>query len=379
MRPRNGDFGIFPRRSRKTVFFYFWIYDKDGNRKFRSTGKKDYNEALRYCRSLQIKGMLHQGTSFSFDTYTKDFFDYEKCPYIRNRLLRGYSYGRTWAKRRRSLLTKVIRPHFSKTDIRAISTKMIDDFILQLRKNETSAKTINHVISAIKAIFGYAERTNIIEANSAHGIKPFKVETKEKGVFTREELTQLFNEPEQSKIWAIPQHYLLNCIAATTGLRLGEILALRPENINNNCINVNNSWNRIEGLKSTKTGKIRIVPISSELGKILKNYIEKYNVTGYLFSCNNGRTPIDHKIVYRHFYYALLKIGIDKEMRIERKISFHSFRHTFNTLLLEAGVYPETIRLITGHSANMTARYSHIQLNNMPSIIEKLPVLYCKE
>jgi hypothetical protein len=45
-------------------------------------------------------------------------------------------------------------------------------------------------------------------------------------------------------------------------------------------------------------------------------------------------------------------------------------------MLLEAGIHPETIRLITGHSAaNMTARYSHIQLNNMPEIIEKLPII----
>jgi len=372
MRPRNGDYGIFPRRSRKTVFFYYWIYDNDGKRKFRSTGKKDYNEALKYCRVLQIKGQLYQKTSYSFNDYTKDFFVYEKCPYISYRLLRGFSYGRTWAKRQRSLLEKIIIPHFNNTDIRTISSKMIDDFILQLRKNQTNAKTINHVLTAIKAIFGYAERISIIEINPAQGIKPFKVVTKEKGIFTREELTQLFNGPNYSKIWAIPMHYLLNCIAATTGLRLGEILALQPENITNNAIKVNNSWNRMEGLKCTKTGKNRIVPIPLELGRILENYIKKYNVTGYLFSSNNGRTPIDHKAVYRYFYSALLKIGINKEMRNERKISFHSYRHTFNTLLLEAGVYPETIRLITGHSANMTARYSHIQLNNMPDVIQNI-------
>jgi hypothetical protein len=71
MRSRTGEFGIFPGRSRKTVFYYYWIYDKEGNRKYRSTGKQDYNEALKYCRSLQIKGQLHIGTSYSFDAYTK--------------------------------------------------------------------------------------------------------------------------------------------------------------------------------------------------------------------------------------------------------------------------------------------------------------------
>ena len=105
----------------------------------------------------------------------------------------------------------------------------------------------------------------------------------------------------------------------------------------------------------------------------MDDLIRTYNINGFLFSVNNGRTPIDHKMVYRHFWHALSKIGINNELRKERNVSFHSYRHTFNTMLLEAGVHPETIRLITGHSAiNMTARYSHIQLSNMPEIIEKL-------
>ena len=375
MRSRNGEFGIFPRRSRKTVFYYYWVYEDTGKRKFRSTGKQDYNEALKYCRSLQIKGQLHQGTSYSFETYTKDFFDYEKCPHISNRLLRGYTYGKTWARRQRSLLEKIIRPYFKDSDIRSISSKMIDAFLLHLRKMKTGTKTLNHILATVKVIFNYAEKTNMMETNPTEGVRPFKITSMEKGVFTREELSLLFSSPEQSGIWTKPLHFLLNYLAATTGLRLGEIMALRPENISKTSITIEHSWNRLDGLKCTKTGKVRVVPITPELGKALENYICINNVSGFLFSANDGQTPIDHKVIYKHFGYALSKIGINKELCKKRNISFHSYRHTFNTMLLEAGVHPETIRLITGHSANMTARYSHIQLSNMPEIIEKLPVV----
>jgi hypothetical protein len=44
-------------------------------------------------------------------------------------------------------------------------------------------------------------------------------------------------------------------------------------------------------------------------------------------------------------------------------------------LLLEAGVHPETVRLITGHSVRMTAHYAHVQLGNMPEILEKITVI----
>jgi integrase len=374
MRSRNGEFGIFPRRSRKTVFYYYWIYDKEGKRKFRSTGKTNYDDAVKYCRNLQIKGQLHHGTSYAFDAYTKDFFIYGKCPYISYRLLRGYSYGKSWAKKQRSLLQNVIKLQFADTDIRIISSKIIDDFILRLREKNVGAKTLNHILNAIKVIFGYAEKTGVIETNPAEGIKPFKVAILEKGIFTREELSLLFKEPEKSEIWTNPMHYLINCIAATTGLRLGEILALRPENITDTVIKVEYSWNRLEGLKGTKTGKTRIVPVLPELGKLLNGYISNHESSGFLFSSNNGRTPIDHKAVYKCFWKALSDIGITQELRKKRNLSFHSYRHTFNTMLLEAGVHPETIRLATGHSVNMTAQYSHIQLGNMLGIIDKISI-----
>jgi integrase len=167
-------------------------------------------------------------------------------------------------------------------------------------------------------------------------------------------------------------HLLINCVAATTGLRLGEILALQPENLSETTINIIHSWNRLEGLKGTKTGKTRTVPLTPQLRLALTNYIQKHNTDGFIFSSNGGKSPIDHKAVYKHFWQALSNIGITKELRKERNLSFHSYRHTFNTMLLEAGVHPETIRLITGHSANMTARYSHLQLSNMTEITEKI-------
>jgi integrase len=249
---------------------------------------------------------------------------------------------------------------------------MLDDFILQLRKAKTGAKTINHILTTVKAVFGFADKTGLLETNPAEGIKPFKITSMEKGVFTKEELTLLFSNPEHSGIWTSPMHFLLNYIAAATGLRLGEILALRPENVTDTKISVEYSWNRIEGLKGTKTGKKRIAPIPPGLATTVNNYIVAHNITSFIFSANKGRTPIDHKAVYKHFWSALKKSGIDYE---SRNITFHSYRHSFNTMLLEAGINPETIRLITGHSANMTARYSHIQLGNMPEIIEKLSVI----
>ncbi|MCL2244201.1 MAG: site-specific integrase [Treponema sp.] len=374
MRTRNNEFGIFPRRSRKTILYYYWIYDCNGKRKYRSTGKQDYYEAIKFCRSLLIKGQLYLGTSYSFKSYTEDFFIYDKCPYIKSRLLRGYSYGKTWAKKERSLLVKYIQPYFKETDIRTISQNMIDNFILSLKESNIGVKTCCHIISAIKVIFKYANKTGVIETNPAEGVLPFKNNVIEKGIFTREELILLFSNPERLCIWDNSMQFLLNCIAANTGMRLGEVLALRPDNISEKKIIIEYSWNEIEGLKSTKTGKKRIVPISTGLGEAIRSYIINNKIKGYIFSANEGKTPISHKMVYKYFWKALSKIGICKDTRKMKNISFHSYRHTFNTMLLESNINPELIRLVTGHTVNMTSRYSHVQLGNLPGISEKLNI-----
>ena len=366
---RNSEFGIFPKNIKGKKIFYYWIYEND-KRKFRSTGKKDYEEAIRFCRQLQIKGKLYASTSYSFNIYTKDFFYFDKCPYIKNRLLRGYSYGKTWARKQRKYLEKYIQPYFKDTDIRTISSRMIDDFILGLKKNELGVKSINHILSAVKVIFKYAEHDNFIDFNPAEGVKPFMLPIREKGIFTRQELCELFSNKARENIWKDQKHFLINYIAVTTGMRIGEILALKKENISSNMITVSHSWNRIEGLKSTKNGKTRYIPIYYELQKALDTYINDNDIQGYLFSSNGGIKPLDHKSIYKHFWQSLNKIGIGKTERNTRNLSFHSWRHGFNTMLLEAGINPEVIRLATGHSPSMPSRYSHVQLANMPNVLK---------
>jgi integrase len=86
-------------------------------------------------------------------------------------------------------------------------------------------------------------------------------------------------------------------------------------------------------------------------------------VSDFIFTYNT--LPMSHKSVYKRFYVALDTIGLDKAERKARNITFHSYRHLFNTRLLESGLAPETVRLLTGHSTAMTARYSHVQLANL--------------
>lgn len=365
MRPRENDFGIFPKNVCDKIIYYYWIYDANGKRRFRSTGKRNRDEAVKFCRQLQKNGQLDNNSSLSFDKYTQNFFIYDECPYITHRVSRGHTYGRPWAKRQRQLLNTIITPQFGQTNIKSISFEDIDFFIMSLKKLNHSHKKINHVITTLRCIFNYAEMKKIIDENPCTGIKPFKVNSPEKGILTKQELEALFAEEKRTHIWPETMHYIINVLAACTGMRIGEILALKPQDISGGEIRVSHSYNTLDKLKSTKNGKTRCIPLNQELQILLHEYSQGKQPTDFLFSVNNGVSPVDHKTIYKRFWSSLEKIGITKIERQKRNISFHSYRHGFNTRLLEAGVHPETIRLLTGHSPSMTGRYAHIQLSNV--------------
>jgi integrase len=363
MRPRGNEFGVFPKNIRGSVIYYFWVYEPNGKRRFRSTGKKNFDDAVKFCRTLQVQGQLHNKASFSFSSYTRDFFEFDNCPYINHRVSRGHTYSRSWAKRQKKLLDGVIMPYFDHKNINAITFNDVDTFIVSLKKQGLSHKRINHVITTLKNVFSFAEMSGVIMNNPCKGIKPFKVISPEKGIFTKEETYALFDEENRSQIWPETMHYIINYLAVSTGLRLGEILALKPKDIKNDLLKVTHSFNTDDGLKSTKNGKARVVRLNEKLVTLLTDFCREKQHNEYIFSINNGKTPIDHKTLYRRFWTALESIGINKEERKRRNISFHSYRHLVNTELLQSGFSPETVRLLLGHSGPaMTARYSHIQL-----------------
>jgi len=280
----------------------------------------------------------------------------------KKRLLHGKSYTKGWAQAQRNLLISRIIPEFGDIDIREIYGNKVEAWLLRLKQEGVGTKTLNHLITILRLVFGYALRSHDIEQNPMEHIELFAINSGEKGILSREEINQLFSADTETK-WSSIFHYALNLTAAATGMRLGEILALKYEMVQPYFITVAYSWSDTDHLKCPKNSKTRKIPISENLYRLLHSLNDSRQSSDFIFSY--GKKPIDHKTVYKQFYKALEKIGINKTLRREKNITFHSYRHLFNTLLLESGLAPETIRLLTGHTAGMTARYSHVQLTNL--------------
>ena len=355
-------YGIYRRRmkSGKTVYYY-WGYTSNGKKVYRSTGEDAYEKAVRYCHNLIKLGKLAEEKSLVFSAYTEHFFVYDDCPYIKTRLLHGKSYTKGWAQKQRNLLISRIIPEFGNLDIREIFEKRIEAWLLRLKQDGVGTKTLNHLITALRIVFGYAAKSHDIDDNPMENIELFSTKAVEKGILSREELARLFSD-ETGAAWRSIMHFALNLTAAMTGMRLGEILALKYEMVQPYYITVAYSWSDTDQLKCPKSGKTRKIPISENLYRLLHSLSNGREPSDFIFS--HGDKPIGHKSVYKQFYRALESIGIDRQQMKAKNLTFHSYRHLFNSMLLESGLAPEAIRLFTGHSAGMTARYSHAQLTN---------------
>ena len=365
-------FRIFPKTlpSGKTVFYYT-TYDQLGRRRQFSTGQTRKSDAKRYCQKLFQTGALIQVKDTKFSEYTQDWYIYDKCPYIKSRLMRGFSYSRSMAKHKRAQLDNRILPYLGKYYIKDITVAHIEDWLLAQKKTDVSNLTVNHYLSVLRVIFNEAFRKGDIPYNPIEAVKPLSADSRKKDVLSKGEVSKLFAEANREKIWGNQLHYLFNLTASQTGMRIGEIQALRIENLHKDHIVVKHSWDREYGLKGTKNGKERLVPINESLYRLLKESYQRQKTTEpYIFSVSRGHQPIDHKAVYKWFYRALAEIGIDKKSRERRNVTFHSWRHYVNTLLLAKGVPASIIQAIIGHSdGKMTKHYTNYNLEDLKKAI----------
>src|SRR5208337_397157 len=124
----------------------------------------------------------------------------------------------------------------------------------------------------------------VIPSNPIEDVRPVSYAAPARTILSLKEAKTLLNESKVSEMWADEMTYTASLLAATTGVRQGEALALRIEDIHEGYITVAHSWDsRYEGLKETKTRRIREIPITSKTAKWLARIIAGRQ-EGFVFS-----------------------------------------------------------------------------------------------
>ena len=226
------------------------------------------------------------------------------------------------------------------------------------RSGRVSATTVNIDMRTLKAALNKAVDWEILNQNPCTKVLPVRIPSKAPCYLSRPDLRILY--------YQIKEKWLKDVVmfAVATGLRQGEIIHLRWENVNLEraclCVRNSNSFR-------TKMGRERIVPLNAAAVKVLESQNRK---TEYVFVYPGGRQIKRDYLTHQFKKYVRLA-GLNPE------IHFHSLRHTFASWLVQSGVSLYYIQKLMGHSTiGMTEIYSHIVDDNLRESVEKIGLPY---
>jgi integrase len=322
---------------------------------------------------------VKRGKALTFEEFAAPWWDYETCPYLQSRKERR-PISKGYAAQGRYMVKNHLIPAFGKKRIDAISENDIDAWLTGFRQGEYTApdkktkanykgNTANLVFKILKIMLNYAVRKGLIKTNPCKYVEMVSTDDEKViEILTPEEEGKLF-PADWRRIWDLPQFYVLNRLAAISGMRHGELLGLRGEFVHEKYIDVCAQYTRF-GYQDVKTHKPKNIPIPEKMYGELRTLIE-LNGNGYLFSRDGGKRPIHRNYVYKALYQALERIGINEEERKRRNLSMHGWRHFFSTELEMADIPDSRAREVTGHSSRKTRkRYNHLDNLRMLDVIQ---------
>ena len=304
-------------------------------------------EAERILKILKQRGLLKklkQAEERDFITFLLGFYDYETSPYVREKLAHGQTIGRTHCKDCIFRIKSYWKKHFEGRTLASITREDLREFSLSMVDRKYAASTINKTMIAGKVALAWALNEGYIHTNPAEKLANFVGKTQERGILTDEETTAVFQQK-----WKDERSYLGNLLASTCGLRSGEVLGLRQEDIGLDRLFIRHSYSTLDGLKTPKNGDDRQVPLLPEIKQKLIDLAAKNPWDdGFIFYSDKSGQPMDHKLLNNGLCEVLVKIGISKEERMSRNIVFHSWRHRYAAKMADL-VDARSLGLATGH------------------------------
>jgi integrase len=256
-------------------------------------------------------------------------------------------------------LKKHIRPFFGEMRIEDIRTGIVNDWIRSLTAKGLEPKTIINLWKDFRAVVNWHCKQLDKPKVSWYPDLP-AVPDDEQRWFTQAEIRQITGA-------ATGQYKVLFHLAGYTGLRSGELVGLRIEDLKleHGVIEVRRSvWNGIEGETKTRAGK-RNVFIDSATIRLLGNFIGDRR-TGRLFQSRVG-TPLANRDICRRVLTPLCeRLGIVPG-------GMHSFRHGRVSHMQSSAMPGDFVTSQIGHSSlRVTSSYTHFEHKQKREMAEKL-------
>jgi integrase/recombinase XerD len=231
-----------------------------------------------------------------------------------------------------------------------VSYADLKDFIGWFGKGNSNARTQSRTISGIRAFFRFLLIEGEIEENPASLLESPKIGLKLPEVLSVEEIDRVIGAIDLSK----PEGHRNKAIIETLygcGLRVSELVNLRLTDIHAG-----------EGFVSVtgKGNKQRLVPIGRRALREIENYLPGRNSLTVIYDQNIVFLNRRGKRLSRAMVFTIIK-ELAAKAGIKKRVSPHTFRHSFATHLVEGGADLRAVQEMLGHESILTTEiYTHI-------------------
>ncbi len=366
---RKGE-NIYKRKDNRWEARYIKGYGEDGQARYGYLYAQSYREAREKLERTKVSLALGESQdsicSPRFSAYCDEWLE------INRHKITESSYVKYAA-----VIGKHIKTRLGGLRAEAITTAVISRFTDGLLyENGLSSKTVRDVLTILGSILKYAKKKIGAKMPDIEIIYP-KCTKSEMRVLSRAEqerlMAFLLTDMDEYKFGVL--------LALITGMRIGELCALRWENVSfeDRCIRVRATMQRLHdsgGYNNTKViisnpkseNSARVIPLTDYALMLCRQFCS-YDTKAFVLTGDSEKFCEPRKMQYR-FARITEQLGL-------RGVHFHSLRHTFATRCVEVGFELKSLSEILGHASPKITleRYVHSSIELKRDNMQKLQIV----
>ncbi len=353
------------KRPGTKVLYFFYTHPITGKRHQKSTGETGARKARKVIEQFidELYGVSADKVPRLLE-YLDLFGSIETNPKYREAQITNFRYGTAHARntaatmgKLKSLLQETSYLHRNLDRFTPLDIKQIAQMIVEAYGQTRGAQIM---FQQFKMLFNFAADNHILPYSPAAKIRDIAYKTKPRKPISIKAVRTIIDRRD---LHQSDQAADFIALAALTGMRRGELLALSGSHISGSRLLVSQAMNDYDkSIGTTKTGNSRLLPLSTLAQQILRPYADQ-EIT---FQNNNG-DYLTQKTVSRWFAFFRENAIADEDipLNIKEEISqssLHVLRHSLATHLRFAGVHDALIKTYFGWSLHedqdMLERYS---------------------
>ena len=244
-----------------------------------------------------------------------------------------------------------------------IDSNIIQEFVEYLYNLGISSYSQARIISGIKSFFNYLIMEEKIKINPTELIESPKLDKKLPDTLNIDDIENILKSIDLNSFEGVRNRAIIETLYSC-GLRVSELINISYQNLF-----LDIGFIKVIG----KASKERLVPIGSSAIKYIKLFDDEYRKNMKVKPGNEGFLFLNRRgsKISRNMVFIIIK-NISQKLNLDKKISPHTFRHSFATHMIEGGADLRAVQEMLGHeSITTTEIYTHLNKEYLREVVNK--------